>query len=193
LDLAANLEIGRAVIDRVSSFYKEYLTRILDAADGSLDIVLTGDDFGQQRGLLVGPAMWDEYLASGFEHYMGIIHDFGAKSMHHTCGDVRNLVFRMHELGLDILQSMQPEAMADAHAALKRDIGDTLSFHGGISIQQTMPYGTADDIAEEVRERMRIIGSGGGYILGTAHNIQADCSYENVVALLEAYSTWGKY
>ena len=193
LDLAVDPEIAGAVIRRISSFYKEYLARLLEAADGSLDIVLTGDDFGGQRGLLVGPAMWEEYLASGFEEYMTIIHNFGAKSMHHTCGDVRDIAFRLHELGLDILQSMQPEAMADAYAALKRYPGDTLSFHGGISIQQTMPYGNKDAIAAEVRERMCTLGSGGGYILGTAHNIQADCPYENVVALLEAYSAWGRY
>jgi uroporphyrinogen decarboxylase len=193
LDFAASQEIAQAIIQRIITFYKEYLTRILDAADGYIDIVLTGDDFGQQRGLLIGESMWDAFLAPGFETYLEIIRDFGAKSMHHTCGDVRRLTGRFHELGLDILQSLQPEAMGDAYKGIKDEFGDSLCFHGGISIQSTMPQGTAEAIADEVIERVQSLAGDGGYILCTAHNIQADCPYANIVALLDAYAVHGIY
>ena len=193
LDLAVAPELARVVFGRIVGFYEKYLTRILDAADGFIDIVLTGDDFGQQRGLLVSPAMWDDFLSRGFCRYLGVIRGFGVKSMHHTCGDVRLLAPRMSELGLDILQSLQPEAMEEAFVELKEQLGGDLCFHGGVSIQQTLPSGGVVDIEGEVKRRVKVLAPGGGYILGTAHNVQADTPYENMVALLKAYSAFGRY
>ncbi len=193
MDFAAEPDVARAVIGRVRAFYERYLERILDAAGGRVDIVLTGDDFGAQHGTLVSPAMWDEFLAEGFGRYMRIIHAGGARAMHHTCGDVRALVGRMRELGLDILQSLQPEAMADCFGGLKAEWGGELSFHGGISVQRTLPRGSPEDAAAEVAERVRVLAPGGGYVLSTAHNVQADCPMENVLAMLEACRAVGRY
>ena len=78
-------------------------------------------------------------------------------------------------------------------AELKRDFGDRLAFHGGISIQRTMPFGTPDDVRREVRDKIKALGKGGGYILCTSHNIQADTPLENLNALLGAYRDWGRY
>ena len=193
IDLTAEPEIARAIFRRFRAFYVEYLDRILEAADGMIDIVLTGDDFGQQSGPLISPALWEEFLAGGFAEYTKVIRAHGVRSMHHTCGDVRLLVGRMQELGLDILQSLQPEAMADWFPEMRNRYGRRLSFQGGISIQQTMPHGTPDDVRAEVADRMRVLAPGGGYIFCTAHNLQADCPYENIAALLDAYVTVGRY
>ena len=193
MDLALNPPVAAAIFGRLRSFYVAYLARILEAADGLIDIVLTGDDYGQQNGPLISPAMWDEYLAEGFGAYMDVIHAYGARSMHHTCGDVRLFAARMGKLGLDILQSLQPEAMRDWFGELKAKYGGGMSFHGGVSIQQTLPHGSPADVAAEVRERVESLASGGGYILCTAHNIQADCPPENITALLDAYRKYGSY
>ena len=193
LDVALEPEIAKVIFERITRFYREYLSRILEAAEGLIDIVLTGDDFGQQRGLMMSREMWNDFLAPGFATYIKIIHDSGAKAMHHSCGDVRLLISRMHELGLDILQSLQPESMADAYVGMKHDFGRTLCFEGGISIQQTMPSGDASRIRREVRDRVQVLAPGGGYIFGTAHNIQADCPYGSITALLDAYSEIGRY
>ena len=193
MDFAIEPDIARAVFRNIRTFYERYLERILDAADGLIDIVLTGDDFGQQSGLLVSPTMWETFLAEGFGSYMDIAHAYGARTMHHTCGDVRLLVGRMHELGLDILQSLQPEAMGDYFHEMKEIYGQQMCFQGGISIQQTLPRGKPSSVVNEVRERLALLGPGGGYILCTSHNIQADSPPENVLALLKACSTYGKY
>lgn len=193
MDMAINKELAHAVIGRVRGFYEQYLERILEAAGGLVDIVLAGDDFGQQRGLLVSPAMWEEFLAAGFRRYMDIIHAHGAVSMHHTCGDVREIAARMHALGLDVLQSLQPEAMADALAGLKDALGAALSFHGGVSVQHTLPLGTPADVEREVAERIGALAAGGGYILCTAHNAQADCPAANILALIQAHRRHGAY
>jgi len=193
VDMAVEPDIVRTIFGRMRTFYAEYLQRILEAADGLIDIVLTGDDFGQQGGLLVSPDMWDKFLAEGFACYMRVINAYGARSMHHTCGDVRLLVDRMRKLGLNILQSLQPEAMSDFFPELKLKFGGDMCFQGGISIQQTMPKGCPADVTAEVKERVRLLGVNGGYILCTAHNVQADCPYSNVIALLDAYHSHGRY
>ena len=113
--------------------------------------------------------------------------------MHHTCGSVRPLIPLMIDSGLDVLQSLQPEAADMSPAELKTDFGDRLAFHGGISIQQTLPFGTPEDVRNEVRQRIADLASGGGYIISTSHNIQADTSIENATALLRAYDEFGNY
>lgn len=193
VDLLVDPDISDAIFKRLRTFYGEYLSRILEAADGLIDIVLTGDDFGSQNGPLLSPASWERFLADGFEQYVGIARAHGARAMHHTCGGVTPLVSGMVERGLDVLQSLQPEAMADDFHDLKARYRGQLSFQGGISIQQTLPHGTVEDVREEVRRRIEVLGPGGGYILGTAHNIQSDCPPENVDALLQAYREMGSY
>ncbi len=193
VDMVTDTEIAHAVFRRFRRFYTDYLTRILEAAGGWIDIVLTGDDFGSQNGPLVSPAMWETFLAEGFGQYVKIIADSGARSMHHTCGQVTPIVPAMVERGLNVLQSLQPEAMGQDFARLKREFGGRLAFHGGMSIQQTLPHGTPEDVRNDVRERVRVLAPGGGYILGTAHNVQADCAIENVEALLRAYRELGRY
>ncbi len=193
MDLAEAPELAQAIFRRLRQFYGEYLARVLEAAQGGVDIVVTGDDFGSQNGPLLSPKMWREYLRDGFCEYNDIIHTHGARSMHHTCGMVTPLVGDFKDAGLEILQSLQPEAMSNDFAALKAAYGRALAFQGGISIQQTMPHGTPDQVREEVRRRVEVLAPGGGYILCTAHNVQADCPIENVNALLRASHEVGRY
>jgi uroporphyrinogen decarboxylase len=98
----------------------------------------------------------------------------------------------MIDCGLDVLQSIQPEAAHMSLAALRARFGASLCFHGGISIQRTMPFGTPEEIRREVSQIAHTVGTGGGYIFCTAHNIQADTSIENVQTLLRAYHSYGR-
>lgn len=191
-DMAAREEIVVAIIARIRAFYRGYLERILHAAGGKIDIVLTGDDFGSQGSLLISPAMWREYLRDGFAEYVDLIHAHGAKAMHHTCGSVAEVIPDLIACRLDVLQSLQPEAANMALEKLLVRFGDRLCFHGGISIQKTMPFGTPADVRREVGRIAELVKPGGGYIFCTAHNIQADTSIENVQALLAAYSEFGR-
>jgi uroporphyrinogen decarboxylase len=204
LDFALNPEVARAVIGRVRAFYLAYAERVFAAAEGQLDLVCTGDDFGSQTGPLISPAMWTDYLGDGFRDFIACAHAHGLKVMHHTCGSVRPIIPLMVERGLDILQSLQPEAADMDLAAIKREFGTPrsrttgsnhrppLAFQGGISIQRTLPFGSAEDIRREVRAAVEALAPGGGYILGTAHNLQADVSLENAQTLLRAYHEFGR-
>ena len=193
MDMAVNPDTARAVFRKISEFYLEYTRRILEQADGRIDIVVTGDDFGSQTGLLVSPDMWRTFIQKGFTAFVDLIHKYRSKVMHHTCGAVASLVTDMIECGLDILQSLQPEAEGMDPVQLKKQYGDKICFQGGVSIQKTMPYGTPEDISSEVRNLAKTLGAGGGYIFCTAHNIQADTSIDNLLALMQAYKEFGKY
>ncbi len=186
-DMAFREEIADAVLGRIRRFYVEYLGRILEASAGKIDIVLTGDDFGGQHGLLISPEMWRRFIQPGFAQYVALIQHYGASSMHHTCGSVVDLIPDFIECGLDVLQSLQPEAAGMKFADLHGRFGEAISFQGGISIQRTMPFGTEDDIREEVARIAASGGSDGGYIFCTSHNIQADTPIENITALMNAY------
>jgi len=111
--------------------------------------------------------------------------------MHHSCGSVRSLIPRLIECGLDILQSLQPDARDMVPEELKAEFGDALAFQGGISVQRTMPFGTPTEIRAQVHRLAEVMGQGGGYIFCTAHNLQADTPVGNVVALMEGYREYG--
>ncbi|MFC1736800.1 uroporphyrinogen decarboxylase family protein, partial [Candidatus Hydrogenedentota bacterium] len=112
---------------------------------------------------------------------------------HHTCGCVVDLIPDFIECGLDILNSLQPDAVGMDYKKIKAEFGDDISFHGAISIQKTMPYGTTDDVRDEVKKRIKALGKDGGLILCTAHNIQVDTPVENIDALFQAYRDFGVY
>lgn len=192
VDMAAQPEIAEAIFRKIREFYLGYLERILIAAKGKIDIVLTGDDFGAQNGLLVGPEMWRNFIKPGFAEYIRLIKKHQAFSMHHTCGSVMAIVPDLIACRLDILQSIQPEAFQMSLADLRKLYGNSICFQGGVSIQKTMPFGTPDEIRKEVKSIAEVVGQDGGYIFCTSHNIQADTPTKNILALLEAYLQYGR-
>lgn len=193
MDMSLSPELAAAIFRNIKKFYIAYTERIIDAANDKLDILLTGDDFGSQNAPLISPSMWQDFLGEGFGQYVQLAKSHGIKVMHHTCGSVRQIIPLLIDKGLDILQSVQPEADGMDNSAIKKEFGARLAFQGGISIQKTMPFGTAADIHREVKTRMETLGAGGGYILCTSHNIQADTPVENAVELLKAYHLHGRY
>jgi len=193
MGLVLNPEIAKAIFNKIRNFYLDYTERIFTAANGKIDILLTGDDFGSQNGPLVSPAMWTEFFGRGFAYYIDLAHSFGLKVMHHTCGSVVPIIPLMIERGLDILQSLQPEAAGMEPAGLKRRFGDKLCFQGGISIQSTLPLGQPADVEKQVQQTIDALAPGGGYILGTAHNLQADVPIANAQALMAAYHRYAPY
>jgi uroporphyrinogen decarboxylase len=193
LDMAAAPEIAHYIFHRVGAFYLEYFRRTLEAAGGGIDIFLTGDDFGTQTGLMVSPRMWTEFLRPGFEAFIRLGHEHGCRVAHHSCGSIKPIIGDMIDCGLDILNPLQPGVHDMDHAELKRLFGERLCFHGSISIQRTLPYGSADDIRREVRQRFDTLAPGGGFVFCTAHNIQPDTPTENVLTLFKACRELARY
>jgi len=193
IDLALDPDIAEYILQRVAAFYLEYARRTFEAADGGIDIFMMGDDFGTQKGLFVSPDMWRQFLQPGFKAFIDLGRQYGCRVAHHSCGSIKPIIPDLIECGLEILNPIQPDVEDMDRRELKRLFGDRLSFHGSISIQQTLPFGAPDDVRKEVEERVETLGPGGGFIFCTAHNIQADTPTENIVALFEAYRNFGRY
>jgi uroporphyrinogen decarboxylase len=118
-----------------------------------------------------------------------VIHEYGAKVIYHSDGSVMAAVPGLLEMGIDVLQALQFDAKGMDPVALKKNYGDRLCFEGGVSVQSTLPFGKPDDVRKEVRERIRVLGRNGGYILGPSHAIQAGTPPENILALFETALT----
>lgn len=193
VDFALNPDIAEYLCQRIAEFYLEYARRTFEVAGDGIDIFFMGDDFGMQKAPFMSPDMWRQFLRPGFEAFIDLGKRYGYKVAHHTCGSVKPLIPDLIDCGLDILNPLQPDVSDMDHRELKQQFGDRLSFHGSISIQRTLPFGTPEDIRNEVRERVETLGPSGGFIFCTAHNIQADTPIENVEALFDAYRELGRY
>ncbi len=193
VDMMVAPDLFDAIVGRISEFYLEYQRRILQAADGAIDLLMTGDDFGMQNGPIMAPEQWRARLKPGFAAFIELAHQYGVPVMHHTCGSVFELIPDFIDAGLDVLQSLQPEARDMDPARMKKLYGADLAFQGGISIQRTLPFGTPHEVREEARHLFEAMKPGGGFFAGTSHKIQADTPVENVVALIEAYREFGTY
>ncbi|MGQ9629724.1 MAG: uroporphyrinogen decarboxylase family protein [bacterium] len=193
IDMVESPALAEAIIERIVDFYLQYDERIFRAAGGKIDIFLMGDDFGMQTGMIVSPDMWRRFFAPGLGKFIGLAKKYGIKVMHHSCGSIRPIIPDLIEMGLDILNPIQPGTTGMDPVELKREFGRYICFHGGVSIQRNLPFGTPEDVRAEVRELMRSLAPGGGFIICTAHNIQPDTPVENVLALFEAYREYGSY
>lgn len=159
------------------------------------DVIWTGDDFGTQQGMMLSPKLWREVFKPRFRQLFAELRRTRPDILiaYHSCGSIRPIIDDMMEIGLDILNPIQPQAVQMDLAELKKTYGDRLAFFGGIDIQGTLPNGTPEQVKAEVRERIRTAGVGGGYLLAPAHNIQPDTPIENIYAMFEAVKEYGPY
>ena len=153
-----------------------------------IDGVLLGSDWGSQADLLMSFDCWQEMIRPGEQREYDLIHAYGKDVWVHSCGNISRLIPSLIEMKLDVLNPIQPEAIDIA--ALKRDYGDRLAFWGGISTQQTLPYGTPDDVRAEARAVRAQMSEHGGYVFAPAQSIQSDVPVDNFLALLEVAREW---
>jgi len=185
VDMIDHPELFHAILERVTAFYVAHFRRMLAAADGAVDLAFTADDIGGQHGLLMSLEMWETTLKPYHVRLNAAIHAFGVKVIYHTDGAVMDAVPGLIDMGIDVLQALQFSADGMDPKALKERYGDRLCFEGGVSVQTTLPFGTAEDVRREVEELISVLGKGGGYILGPSHAIQAGTPPENVVAMFD--------
>jgi uroporphyrinogen-III decarboxylase len=156
-------------------------------------LMTTATDFGMQTGPFIAP----ETYRSLFKPFHKTINDWVHKhtpwkTFMHCCGSIVDLLPDFIDAGFDIVNPVQCSAAGMEPKYLKETFGDRIVFHGGgVDTQKTLPFGTPDEVREEVRERIRIFGKGGGFIFATIHNIQANTPVENLLAMFETVRDYG--
>ncbi|NOZ20354.1 MAG: hypothetical protein GXP25_04615 [Planctomycetes bacterium] len=190
MDLVMNPDLAHAIFDRVCGFYETHFTEVLRAAGGEIDLIFTADDIAGQEGLLISLEMWEKFIKPYHTRLNRTIHEFGARIIYHSDGAVMDAVPGLLDMGIDILQALQFDAKGMDPVALKENYGDRLCFEGGISVQQTLPFGAPEDVRNEVKSRIDVLGRSGGYILGPSHAIQAGTPPENIVAFFDTAAAY---
>ena len=152
-----------------------------------------GDDIGTQRGMMIGPATWRKFLKPRLESVID-----AARSerpdipvFYHSDGDVREVIDELIEVGVTILNPVQPECMDPVE--IRRRYGHRLTLWGTIGTQTVLPHGTAAEIRAVISEYMATLAPGGGYVIGPTHSINRDVPWENIVAFYEAIREYGSY
>jgi len=185
MDMALRPEMVHYCLDRLFDLAYQGTARIYEQIPGQVMITYVAEDLGSQEGLLFSPAHIREFLLPRMKRMMDLAHDAGATVFTHSDGAIREIVPDLIEIGADVLNPIQWRCHGMEREGLKRDFGSKLIFHGAMDNQETLPFGTLEDVRAEVLDNLRILGEGGGYILAPCHNIQAVGPPENVVAMYE--------
>ena len=186
IDLYERPEIVDAICSRVEEYYRERALRVLDSANGGIDIVGSGGDIGGQRGMLLNPELWREKIKPHSGRLISTFKDMGLATFYHSCGSVSPVIDDFIELGLDILDPVQVGAEGMVPAELSSVFGDRISFHGAIDEVNLLPHSTADEVYDETRRVIEVLGQNNGYIVAPSHQVQGDTPPENVVAIYAA-------
>ncbi|MFH1743845.1 MAG: uroporphyrinogen decarboxylase family protein [bacterium] len=195
MDLAVSPEFADHALQKIFDFSYEYNRRMFEAAGKDSGILYTyiAEDLGSQSGLLMSLEMIDRFLLPRMRAMVDLAREYGIKTFHHDDGACFPALPRIAEIGIDILNPIQWRCPGMERDKLKREFGDAFVFHGGVDNQITLPFGTSDEVRNEVAENIRILGAGGGYIAAPCHNIQPNTPTKNILALYEAANKYGAY
>ncbi len=193
MDLVLHPEIVDYCLDRLFGFCYENTRRILEQAGGRVLISYVAEDLGGQTALMMSLDHIRRFLAPRMKRMIDLVHEAGAYAFFHSDGAVVDAIPDMIEIGIDVLNPIQWRCRGMDRAVLKSRFGRRLLLHGGVDNQQTLAFGSVQDVEAEVRHNIRVLGAGGGYVLAPCHNIQSVSPPENVVAMYETGYADGRY
>ena len=183
MDLADGSEVAQAILERLEAFWQTYTHRVYEATAGRMDVFCIADDYGMQDRMFLSPSCWRKVFKPILKRFVDLAHSRGLLTQIHSCGSIRPIIPDLIDIGFDILDPIQPLARDMNPYELKREFGRDLCFQGGVDIQRLLPRGTVQEVRDEVRRLVDVMGKDGGYILAPAHIVQADVPVENIIAL----------
>jgi uroporphyrinogen-III decarboxylase len=179
----------KAVFQKQAEIAVENLKRLYEAVGNRITVIQTnGTDFGTQNGPFLSPEQYREM----YQPYQRIVHDWihentSWKTFMHCCGGVEPLIDDIVEAGFDILNPVQCSAAGMDSKLLKEKYGDRITFWGGgVDTQKTLPFGTPEQVKEEVKQRIDVFSKGGGFVFCSIHNVVANVPIKNLLAMFEA-------
>jgi uroporphyrinogen decarboxylase len=193
IDLATDEPAGLRLIDRKTAILLEVTRRTLEAAGGAIDVLCMGEDLGTQIGPMISMEMFRKHIRPRHQPFVDLAKAHNIPVMIHCCGSSSWAFDEFLDMGITVVDTLQPEAKDMAPAYLKGRWGRRLSFHGCISTAGPVAYGTVGDVVRNVRETLEVMMPGGGYALSPTHALQDNSPTENVVAMYDAAKKYGKY
>jgi len=187
IDLITDDPVYLEIMEARFKFYYDMHERVLQQAGGLVDFTHIGEDLGTQNSQVIGFDIFDNHFTPKFRKYFDMVHSYGARTMMHMCGCVREFLPRLIELGLDVYDVVQPTTPEMDIAVLKNDFGAGITFCGSVCVQSTLAFGSVNDVVSEVNRRKKLFPEG-GLFLGPSHAIQVGTPIENIIAL---YKTAG--
>ena len=195
VNLVMNPDVATALLRKITDLCKEGMDAFLQECGDLIDIIKIGDDLGTQAGMLISPKMYREFIKPFHAEYIAFIKErTNAKVFFHTDGDVFDILDDLVEIGVDILNPIQVSAGRMGNLEeLKKRYGKHLVFCGAIDTHRLLPYGTPEEVRQEVRRVINALGPGGGYMVAAVHTIMNDVPPENIVAMVDAVEEFGYY
>jgi uroporphyrinogen decarboxylase len=193
MDLVHNPELVHYCLGKLFDFSYENTRRIYEQIPGKVTFSYVAEDLGSQENLLFSPDVIREFMLPGMKRMIDLAHEAGASAFCHSDGAIRKIIPDLISIGVDILNPIQWRCKGMDREDLKRDFGRDLIFHGGMDNQQTLAFGSVEDVQHEAMYNIQILGEDGGYILAPCHNVQAVSPVENIVALYETAYQFGHY
>jgi len=185
IDLVENPAIVEYCLEKLFDLAYVNTQRIYEAIPGKVTYSYVAEDLGGQNDLMMSPRHIRRFLFPGMKRMIDLIHGAGITVFHHDDGNVSRILPELIDLGIDLLNPIQWRAVGMERETLKARYGERLIFHGALDNQYTLPFGSPEEVRQEVRDNLRILGAGGGYILAPCHNIQPITPPENVLAMYE--------
>jgi len=195
LNMAMYPDFAKALLRKITDLCKTLMAHFLDAAGENLDIIKIGDDLGTQEKLMISPRMYRQILKPFHAEFIEFLKGrTKAKVFFHTDGDVFDLIDDFVEMGVDILNPVQTSAgkMADLKG-LKERYGKNIVFCGAIDTQHILPSGTPEEVRQEVKRVINVLGAEGGYMVASVHTIMNEVLPQNILAMVDAVEEFGYY
>lgn len=180
IDMLQNESFTTGMFERILYYNMELLDLVLDY---DFEGLYLGDDWGQQRGMIMGPDMWRKYIKPGIKKMYDKVKSKGKLIIQHSCGDLREILPELVDMGLDVYNSVQPEIYNLEE--IKSEYGRYLTFFGGISVQYFLPHATVPEVRAKIKEVLETMGRQGGYILSTTNIVTSDIPVDNILAMVE--------
>lgn len=195
MDLVSHKDLAHHLMDRMVECWLRSLERYLEAVGDYIQIIQMGDDLGTQWGPQISPQLYREMIKPRHQRIYGAVKEKSDIYVFlHSCGAIFDFIPDLIEAGVDILNPVQTSARGMDPVALKREFGQALTFWGGgCDTQRVLPWGTSEEVREDVRERLQIFAPGGGYVFAQVHNVQPDVPPENLIAMFQAVREFGRY